>query len=147
MSISKAAMWEAKEAGSAVRKRLNKHWKGAINISWLQIKQTEAKILVTSSTPTSGSNPLPYPSPSVPRLSGKFSPESVQLRYCLGKADLQNRMGLAQLFHRKENNLLFEPMILLLTPPLDTEDKSLHINIQVRYAFLSETSLINFCFK
>lgn len=80
--------------------------------------QREAEILyVTSSTPTSKPNPLFYPTSPTPGLSGKLFPESIQLRhYCPGRADLQNRMGLAQLLHSRENTLLFDLMILLLSP-------------------------------
>lgn len=62
-------------------------------------------------------------------------------------------MGLVELFHMRENNLLSEPMIHLQPPPLATEDSSLNTNIWVWYAFLSQSSsqkyypLMNLPFK
>ena len=112
-AFPKQQVWGAKE----MRPAECKYWKGAISASWFDSNREEQKFFVTSSTPTSKPNPLSYPASPTPGLSGKLFPESIQLRYyCPGKADWQNRMGLAQLFHSRENTLLFDLMILLLPP-------------------------------
>lgn len=119
----------------------------------LVLTQKEAKILyATSSLPTSRSSPSPTPhslthSPPNPwGLAGKFSPGSVRLRFWLGN-HLQNRTdGISTALHRRENNLRFDPMILLLPPPLATEDNSLNIHLQVWYTFLFQTSTQNYKF-